>query len=149
VSVEIVLLNPNRYGEAAARGLRPWLTRVLAALAPEAESFAVRFCGDREMRRVNRLYRGRDQATDVLSFPGDDAHAGDVLISVPAARRQAAARRHSAERELRVLLLHGLLHCLGHDHETDDGEMEELERRLRRRFLGSARLAADTSPRHA
>jgi probable rRNA maturation factor len=133
--VDLGLLNPNRYPEAAARALRPWVEAVVAALAPAAESFAVRFCGDREMRRVNARYRGQDRPTDVLSFPGDGGHAGDVLISVPTARRQARGRARPVERELKVLLLHGLLHCLGHDHETDGGEMEELERRLRRRFL--------------
>ncbi len=139
---EIVIQNPNRYPEAAARRLRPWLGRLVAALAPGAASFAVRFAGDRALREANRRYRGKDRATDVLSFPGergeDGWHLGDVLISVPAARRQAAAAGHPAGRELRVLVLHGVLHCLGHDHETDDGTMERLERRLRRRWVGNA-----------
>jgi len=130
---DLGFLNPNRYPEV--RALRPWAAAVVADLAPEAESFAVRFCGDREMRRVNRSFRGQDKATDVLSFPGDGGHLGDVLISVPTARRQAAERGHSAARELQVLLLHGALHCLGYDHEADQGEMERLERKLRRRFL--------------
>jgi probable rRNA maturation factor len=76
----------------------------------------------------------------VLSFPGgaspDGRHLGDVVISVPHAGRQARAAGRSLARELRVLLLHGLLHCLGHDHERDGGEMERLERRLRRRWIG-------------
>jgi probable rRNA maturation factor len=71
----------------------------------------------------------------VLSFPGEEGHLGDILISVPTARRQAAEAGHGAERELRTLLLHGVLHCLGHDHETDGGEMERLERRLRKAWL--------------
>ncbi len=134
---EIVLLNPNHYPETAARRLRPWLTALVAALAPAAESLGARFVGDREMRRVNRQFRAKDATTDVLSFPGDEAddHLGDLLISVPAARRQAAAAGHSVDRELRVLLLHGVLHCLGHDHETDHGEMERLERRLRKTWI--------------
>ena len=70
--VRIVLQNPNRYPEAGARRLAPWLARLLAAVAaPEAASLGVRFCGDREMRRVNRSFRGKDKTTDVLSFPGD------------------------------------------------------------------------------
>jgi probable rRNA maturation factor len=147
---EIVLLNPNRYPEAAARRLRPWLAALLAALAPEAGSLGVRFTGDREMRRVNRQFRGKDQPTDVLSFPGDDGHLGDLLISVPTARRQAAAAGHGVERELKTLLLHGVLHCLGHDHETDQGEMERLERRLRKVWLDeNARLDEPGEGTHA
>ena len=136
---EIALQNPCRYAEAGARRLRPWLARLLAATAPGAASFGVRFASDREMRRVNRAFRGRDASTDVISFPGGETvegpHLGDVVVAVPTARRQAEARGHSTERELRALLLHGVLHCLGHDHETDDGAMARLERRLGRRWL--------------
>jgi probable rRNA maturation factor len=136
---EIVLQNPNRYPEAGARRLRPWLARLLAAVAPAATSLGVRFASDRELRRANRSFRAKDYSTDVLSFPGDaggeEDHLGDILISVPTARRQAAAAGHPGERELRILLLHGVLHCLGHDHETDQGQMERLERRLRRTWI--------------
>jgi probable rRNA maturation factor len=144
---EIVLLNPNRYAEAGTRRLLPWITEVVAAVAPRAESLGVRFVGDRSMRLTNRQFRGKDQTTDVLSFPGEDAgdiglegdtgtgHLGDILISVPAARRQAEEAGHSVDLEIKTLLLHGILHCLGHDHETDQGEMERLERRLRKRWL--------------
>jgi len=152
---EIALQNPNRYPEAAACGLRPWLAELVAALAPalvpgQPASLGVRFASDREMRRVNHTFRGKDRTTDVLSFPGVEGaepepaarHLGDLLISVPAARRQAAAAGHGVERELRLLLLHGLVHCLGHDHETDDGRMERLERRLRRAWLDRPSPAA-------
>lgn len=155
---DVQLQNPCRYPEAGARRLRPWLEPLVAELAPAARSLAVRFTSDREMRRLNAAYRGRDQTTDVLSFPGEltarggeqpddprtpagpdgDAHLGDIAISVPAARRQAAERGHGVERELRILVLHGLLHCLGYDHETDDGTMESLERRLRSRHIDHA-----------
>lgn len=151
---EIVFQNPNRYPEAAARRLRPWLAALLAELLaagtngrPAPASLGVRFVGDRAIRAMNRDYRGRDRPTDVLSFPGDwtageaaartpeGPHLGDVAVSVPTARRQAAAAGVPVERELRRLLLHGVLHCLGHDHETDGGAMERLERRLARRWL--------------
>lgn len=122
--------------------LRPWLEPLLADLAPGRGSFTARFVSDREMRRLNREYRHRDRPTDVLSFPGDgfsgdggEDHLGDVVVAIPTARRQAAAAGHPLSRELRILLLHGVLHCLGYDHETDDGTMEQLERRLRRRHL--------------
>lgn len=136
---EITLQNPNRFPEAGARALRPWLTSLVTGLAPSSASFAARFVGDRAIRAMNRDFRGRDRVTDVLSFPGDETaegwHLGDVAISVPAARRQAAAQAVPVERELRRLLLHGVLHCLGHDHEADGGAMERLERRLARRWL--------------
>ncbi|MFL6234014.1 MAG: rRNA maturation RNase YbeY [Thermoanaerobaculia bacterium] len=132
---EIVLLNPNHYPEAGTRRLLPWLAPLVAALAPESAGLGVRFVGDRAMRLTNRQFRGKDKTTDVLSFPGDEGYLGDILISVPTARRQAAAAGHGVDRELKVLLLHGILHCLGHDHETDQGEMERLERRLRKRWI--------------
>ncbi|HEV7785263.1 MAG TPA: rRNA maturation RNase YbeY [Thermoanaerobaculia bacterium] len=132
---DIVLQNPNRYPEVRAARLRPWLTRLLAAVAPGRRSLGVRFCSDREMRRVNLSFRNQDKTTDVLSFPGEDDHVGDILISVPTGRRQAAAANHTVELELKTLLLHGVLHCLGYDHETDDGEMDRVERRLRRTWL--------------
>ena len=144
-TVDLALDNPCRYAEVRRRQLRPWLVALLSELAPEAGSFAVRFTSDREMRRLNRDFRGKDKATDVLSFPGESAavvlsddeglHLGDVVIAVPTARRQAAERGEEVERELRTLLLHGVLHCLGYDHETDDGAMERLERKLRRRWI--------------
>ena len=78
-------------------------------------------------------------APAVLSFPGEPspegAHLGDVAICYPVARIQAQRTGHPVSREVRLLLLHGVLHCLGHDHETDDGEMRKLERRLRRRWI--------------
>ena len=119
----------------------------MAELAPVAESFVVRFVGDREMRRLNSEFRCQDKTTDVLSFPGLEetheacpaerrtGHLGDVVISVPEARRQAEGYGHGVERELRVLTLHGLLHCLGYDHERDGGTMERVEQRLRERWI--------------
>ncbi len=142
---DVQLQNPCRYKEAGARRLRPWLSPLVAELAPDADSFTVRFVSDREMRRLNRSFRHRDRTTDVLSFPavengeprlpGAERHLGDVVISVPAARRQAVRLGHGVGVELRILMLHGMLHCLGHDHETDGGVMERLERRLRRRYI--------------
>jgi probable rRNA maturation factor len=136
---EVEISGLGRFPAARAARLAPWLERLVAGLAPDHDSFAARFVGDRTMRAWNRDYRGQDRTTDVLSFPGertpDGRHLGDVAISVPQAARQAAAAGRPLARELRVLLLHGVLHCLGHDHETDDGEMAALERRLRRRYL--------------
>jgi probable rRNA maturation factor len=138
----VELAGRSRFAATREHGLARWLDGVVGALAPDASSFAVRFVGDRTMRRLNRVFRGKDATTDVLSFPGaaspEGRHLGDVVVSVPQAVRQAAELGHSPGRELRLLLLHGVLHCLGHDHESDDGEMDRLERRLRRRFLPGA-----------
>jgi probable rRNA maturation factor len=135
----LTLQNPNRYSDVASRRLRRWLSRLLKELVPAGQTLVVRFTGERAIRRLNRDFRGRDRATDVLSFPGaksiEGRHLGDIAISVPAARRQAAAAGHSVERELKILALHGVLHCLGHDHESDRGEMERLERQLRCRWI--------------
>jgi len=140
---EIVLLNPNRYPDVEPAALRPWLARLLAELAAGVNGVAVRFVGDRAMRALNSRYRGIDRTTDVLSFPGEETaegtHLGDIAISVPQARRQADELGHSVERELRCLLLHGVLHCLGHDHETDGGEMNRLELNLRASWVDRGR----------
>lgn len=137
-NIEIALQNPNRYRDVQPSRLRPWLTDLLAELAPAADSFTARFVGDRAMRDFNARYRANDETTDVLSFPGETTpagtHLGDVLISVPVARRRTAPEE-GVEAELRRLLLHGLLHCMGHDHASDDGEMEALETRLREEWI--------------
>ena len=90
---------------------------------------------DAELKRLNRYYRGKNEATDVLSFPTPPEvaqhHAGDLAISLDTAARQAATFSHSLEVELKVLLLHGLLHLDGEDHEIDSGEMAARESELR------------------
>ena len=90
--------------------------------------------GDATLRRLNKTFRGKNKATDVLSFPAaenPDGHAGDLAISLDTAVRQATAFGHSLRDEVRILLLHGLLHLSGMDHEIDNGEMAALEARLR------------------
>ena len=90
---------------------------------------------DARVRSLNREFRGMAYATDVLSFPSspEEASLGDIVIATGVARRQARAAGHALTTELRVLALHGLLHLLGYDHETDHGEMARFEQRLRRR----------------
>jgi probable rRNA maturation factor len=99
---------------------------------------AVLVTSSREMRKLNRRFRGKDRATDVLSFPapaesGDNAE-GDIAISADIAAANAKRLRHRTAEELKILVLHGLLHLAGHDHEVDDGKMERLEQRLRRKL---------------
>ncbi len=136
---EVAFAGVARFPRLPARQLSAWMEDLVADLAPEFDSVGVRFAGDRTVRRLNRDFRGRDEATDVLSFPGlpspEGRHLGDIVISIPTAAKQAARRGAALEHEVRLLLLHGVLHCLGHDHETDQGEMEKLEGRLRRRWL--------------
>lgn len=135
----MALAGAARFPRLPAKRLSTWMESLVAHLAPACDSVGVRFAGDRTVRRLNRDFRGQDKATDVLSFPGlpspDGCHLGDIVISIPTAERQAASRGESLEHEVKLLLLHGVLHCLGHDHETDQGEMERLEVRLRRRWL--------------
>lgn len=95
----------------------------------------VLLANDATLRRLNKTFRGKNTATDVLSFPAAEnpsSHAGDLAISLDTAARQAAAFGHSLRDEVRILLLHGLLHLSGLDHETDNGEMAAREGGLRR-----------------
>jgi probable rRNA maturation factor len=133
--LSVVLLNRQRRRVSPAR-LRRVLGGAAAALGVRGE-VAVVLAGDRLLHRLNRDYRGKDRPTDVLSFPGDGGEGGlgDVVISVETAARNARALGRTLARELDVLALHGFLHVLGYDHENDDGTMNRLERRLRRRWI--------------
>lgn len=96
---------------------------------------------DEAMKTLNRKFRKKNKTTDVLTFPADDSFIdpsrkqgrplGDIVISIDQARRQAADERHSLPTEIRYLILHGILHSLGYDHEADSGEMNELEIKMR------------------
>ena len=112
------------------------LQRAAASLNVRGE-LALVFGGDALLRRLNRDYRFKDKPTDVLSFEsqGEDMGLGDVIISVETARANAVRLGRSLDRELEILALHGFLHVLGYDHETDNGEMEALEKQLRARLL--------------
>jgi rRNA maturation RNase YbeY len=139
ILTDIVVQNPHRYPALEVTRLRDWLAGLVAELTSDATSFGVKLVDDDEMRSLNRQFREKDAPTDVLSFPGGDSaegrHLGDVAISVPTTRSQARRQGHSTQRELRLLLIHGVLHCLGYDHETDSGEMERIEAELRRKWL--------------
>ncbi|MGK2858200.1 MAG: rRNA maturation RNase YbeY [Thermoanaerobaculia bacterium] len=135
---------------AAVRGLprreieafvRRSLARLAAAgaVARPVEEVSIALVDDTAMRRLNRGYRGRNKTTDVLTFAGIDIDSagvgdhslGEIVISIPQARRQAREQRHSLATEIRYLLLHGLIHALGFDHETDAGDMDKLETKIR------------------
>lgn len=109
----------------------------LERIPEEITEVSIAFVDDETMIGLNRRFRKKAKTTDVLTFPADDSYndpaqkkgrpLGDIVISVDQARRQAAEEKHSTATEVRYLILHGLLHALGYDHETDDGEMNELE----------------------
>ncbi|MEO8594519.1 MAG: rRNA maturation RNase YbeY [Candidatus Solibacter sp.] len=106
--------------------------RLLQREVAKGRAFDALITGDSELRRLNRDFRGKDYATDVLSFPsGDGSHLGDIAISLGRARAQAREFGHAVEDEVRILMLHGVLHLLGHDHETDSGAMARAEKRWR------------------
>jgi probable rRNA maturation factor len=135
-------------GRPVDRGLGRWLARAAPARARGRVNVAI--VSDQRVRALNRRYRGKNAATDVLSFGGvspsgpqrirwaaprvaRDRFLGDIVIARGVARRQARAAGHSGQTELRILALHGLLHLLGYDHEQDDGRMRRVEQRLRRK----------------
>lgn len=125
------------------RALSLFAGRASACLRLGHRHFDVALVADAEMKRLNRIFRGKNATTDVLSFPWNaeaeakkkiDNFMGDVVISVPSAQKNAAVEGHSVETEIKQLILHGLLHLLDYDHETDRGEMDALELGLRRRL---------------
>ncbi len=142
-SYAMIVLDPDAEPMAALP------TMATLRRAAQAAQTAVRLDGevtvlltdDAGIRRLNRRFRGKNKATDVLSFPAAQPEfgpgfgvAGDLAISVETAARQAAAEGHGLSTELRVLMLHGMLHLAGMDHETDAGEMAAHEAELRRKL---------------
>lgn len=136
----MILVEPEIRAAFARRlrvtALRQFVEQAQAAVKLRGD-VSVLLTGDRQMRRWNRDFRGKNRATDVLSFPAiamdgvASAMAGDLAISVETADGQAKEQGHALAEELKVLVLHGLLHLAGYDHETDDGTMARVERRLR------------------
>ena len=163
----MILIEPPiqaKYG----RRLRPRALGVFLREAAQAAKLkgevSVLLAGDAEIRRLNRKFRHKDKATDVLSFPvlrhrghgerGDAREpesgvAGDLAVSVETAARQAGEHGHSLHVELQILLLHGVLHLAGCDHEADHGEMARKEAALRRRFALEMGLIERSQPANA
>jgi probable rRNA maturation factor len=137
-----VVVSDERGRPLRVRGLASWLRRVAPSRARGTVGVAI--VSDARIRALNRAYRRKDYATDVLSFPAanpeslipnpdSDRFLGDIAIARGVARRQANEAGHPEATELRILALHGLLHLLGYDHERDNGHMRRLEDRLRRK----------------
>ena len=147
--------SPWRRVGLSASGLGRFLRAAQRAVGLEGDVYVL-LADDATLRRLNRTFRGKDKATDVLSFPAGPTTvffgepkgpglAGDLAISLEAAARQAERFGHSLGDEVRVLLLHGTLHLAGFDHETDAGEMAARETELRRKLGLTAGLIARAS----
>ena len=140
MAIEVV--NRQRKVPVDCEGWRAFTARALKVVPASGAGVTVAFVSDRAMRGLNRRWRGKQGTTDVLSFPAEQDEfeklegltLGDVVISVEQAARQAAEHDLSFETEVAQLILHGLLHLCGYDHETDNGEMNRLELRLRRQL---------------
>ncbi len=138
----IEVVNRQRQRPIDCGRWQAFATKASRALPVAAGGVTVAFVSDRAMRELNRLWRGKRATTDVLSFPAEQAEfekaegpsLGDIVISIEQAAHQAKEHGLSFEDEMAQLILHGLLHLSGYDHETDHGEMNRLELRLRKRL---------------
>ncbi|MBI1749089.1 MAG: rRNA maturation RNase YbeY [Acidobacteria bacterium] len=146
-----MILNRQSRVRVALAPLDNFVRRVRQELRLNGRETAICLVTDAEMARMNKTYRGKRGPTDVLSFPADAVAAarrggihaglkagatflGDIAIAPGVARKNAKRYERTLPNELRILILHGVLHLMGYDHETDRGQMERKERRLRRRL---------------
>jgi len=139
----ISVVNLQKSIDIDTKAIREFVN-VSKALVPAAvhRSITVAFIDDARMKELNELFRGKSSTTDVLSFPHepdefdpDQSNLGDIVISAKQAKKQAGDNGLTLDVEIKQLILHGLLHLCGYDHETDDGEMNALELRLRQEAL--------------
>ena len=163
--MQVEVINRQRSHVIESEELTRFAESVLSSLRLNRAQVSVVFVSDRQMRKLNREFRSIDKPTDVLSFsystgklygdgmiaegdPGgatsleaasDPDYLGDVVISTQTAASYAERLGLTLDQELKRLILHGLLHLCGYDHETDNGEMNRLEQKLRRRLLSSKR----------
>lgn len=153
-----MILNRQREVRISIAPLQKFLVRAQSRLRLSPDSLTVALVSNADIARWNRSYRGKNRPTDVLSFPvrrtspkrrarkstarvaapskiadsGDGPYLGDIAIAPVVARENAARFGRTFETEMRILILHGILHLMGYDHETDTGQMERRERVLRR-----------------
>jgi len=134
----VKILNQQKVIRLALPPLEAFSAKVLHELKLKADCVAIAFVTDAEIARLNRTYRNKNKHTDVLSFPAQfekrvntKQFLGDIAIAPAVARRYAKKNGRTLENEIRILILHGILHLLGYDHETDQGQMDRVERKLR------------------
>jgi probable rRNA maturation factor len=138
----IEVFNRQRRHKVQAKRWREFATRALKVAGAGHRDATIVFVSDAAMRKLNRQFRGKDSATDVLSFPAQpesfeteaEANLGEIVISLDRAQTQAQDNGLTLVNEVEQLILHGLLHLCGHDHETDNGEMSRLELKLRKKL---------------
>lgn len=134
--VEVV--NRQRRKKLGIANRRELALRILKVIGKPDASVTIAFVSNAKMRELNHRFRGVNKTTDVLSFPfsndADSPNLGDIAISVDRAEVQASENGLTFNEEVDQLILHGLLHLCGYDHETDDGEMNRMEFRLRRKL---------------
>ena len=138
----IELINRQRARKINAKRWREFAEQALQTIDSTKQSVTIVFVGDAAIKKLNRQFRGKNYSTDVLSFPtkaedfesDNQSHLGEVVISVERAAAQAKENGLTFSNEVEQLILHGLLHLSGYDHDTDNGEMSRLELRLRRKL---------------
>jgi probable rRNA maturation factor len=140
IQIEPDAATPANRSAIKLRELRSFLSQAKLAVGLKGE-VSVLLATDESIRILNRDFRRKDKATDVLSFPAVDAGvpggsklAGDLAVALGVASRQAEEHGHALQIELKILLLHGLLHLAGYDHETDTGQMARKESILRKQL---------------
>jgi probable rRNA maturation factor len=130
-------MDPPTASALGKRDLNRFLASVTEALGLSGE-FSVLLTGDEKLRQLNRQFRGKNKATDVLSFPASSEsgsnEGGDLAISLQTAAAQAEEHGHPLQTEVKILMLHGMLHLAGYDHELDRGQMRRRETALRKQF---------------
>ena len=136
-----MIVNRQRRVPVAIHPLQQFYERVRSQLGFAPESVTIQLISDEAMAQLNETFRKKHGPTDVLSFPANGTrpargagYIGDIAISPETARRNARRFSRSLPVEMRILILHGMIHLAGFDHETDHGEMDRLERRLRKRL---------------
>lgn len=140
---DVTVLDRQRKRRVNGARLQRVIEGAATALKASGGEVVIVLARDALLRQLNRAYRGKDAATDVLAFEGGEGAdaLGDIVISIDAAERNANGAGHSLADELDILVLHGWLHLLGYDHESDQGAMTRIERRLRRQVLQAGRSA--------
>ena len=136
----IDIINRQRRRKINQKHWRDFAARAIEAIGNRREAVTIVFVSDPAIRKLNKSFRGKDSVTDVLSFPTEpeqfetQSSLGEIVIAIDRAAAQAKENGLTLQNEIEQLIMHGLLHLCGYDHETDDGEMNRLELKLRKKL---------------